>query len=162
PKRRYASAQALADELGYFLNNEPIQDRPPSQVYRFQKLVRRNRLAFAAGATVTLALVLGIVASTWQAVRRARLLDAAASGDARTGIARGERSHHESSKSLRGRHEPRRAGARRQNLPQARELLEKHRPSPGNPSDSPLRADLRGWEWRYLMGQCRSDEIATL
>ena len=27
---------------------------------------------------------------------------------------------------------------------------------------SPDQRDFRGWEWRYLMGQCRGDELATL
>jgi len=43
--------------------------RPPSGLYRFQKLIRRNKLAFTAGTAVTAVLVLGVVVSTWQAVR---------------------------------------------------------------------------------------------
>jgi tetratricopeptide (TPR) repeat protein len=39
--------------------------RPPSWVYRFQKLVRRNRVVFIAGGAVALALVSGMSASTW-------------------------------------------------------------------------------------------------
>jgi hypothetical protein len=35
------------------------------------------------------------------------------------------------------------------NLGRARELLNRHRPAPG-------QTDLRGWEWRYLWQQCRS------
>ncbi len=37
-------------------------------------------------------------------------------------------------------------------LGRARRLLEAHRPRPG-------QADLRGWEWRYLWQECRSDAI---
>src|SRR5262249_13883206 len=35
----------------------------------FQKLVRRNKFAFTAAGAVTAALLIGIAASTWQAVR---------------------------------------------------------------------------------------------
>jgi WD40 repeat protein/predicted Ser/Thr protein kinase len=72
PRRRYSSAQALAAELGHFLNNEPIEARPPSKIYRFQKLVRRNRLAFGAGAAVGGALAIGLAVSAWQAIRATR------------------------------------------------------------------------------------------
>jgi WD40 repeat protein len=41
------------------------------------------------------------------------------------------------------------------NLGRARRLLERHRPAPGE-------EDLRGWEWRYLWQQCRSDALAAL
>jgi tetratricopeptide (TPR) repeat protein len=38
--------------------------RPPSRVYRFQKLVGRNKVVFAAGAAVAAALVIGLGTST--------------------------------------------------------------------------------------------------
>src|SRR5262249_55054913 len=47
----------------------PITARPPTAGYRFQKLVRRNKIAFAAGAAVLLALTIGVVATSWQAFR---------------------------------------------------------------------------------------------
>src|SRR5262249_46183742 len=50
------------------LGNEPVVACPPSRVYRFKKLVRRNKLAFSAGATVVAVLVIGVVVSMWQAV----------------------------------------------------------------------------------------------
>jgi serine/threonine protein kinase len=67
--RRYESANGLAMEIKRFLNNEAILARPPSQAYRLQKLVRRNRAAFAAITAVSLALILGTGISVWQAVR---------------------------------------------------------------------------------------------
>ena len=42
-----------------------------------------------------------------------------------------------------------------ENLGRALELLERHRPRPGE-------KDLRGWEWRYLWQLCRSDEARSL
>jgi serine/threonine protein kinase len=46
--RRYESASGLARDVQRHLNNEPVTASPPSVLYRFQKLVRRRRIAFAA------------------------------------------------------------------------------------------------------------------
>ena len=70
--RRYETANGLARDLERHLDNEPVVARPPSTAYRLQKAVRRNKLAFAAAAGVAAALVVGIAASTWQAVVAAR------------------------------------------------------------------------------------------
>jgi len=75
--RRYETANGLAMDIKRHLSNEPVVARPPSAAYRFQKLVRRNKLAFAAAAAVAVALVFGVVASTWQAVRAGRAEQAA-------------------------------------------------------------------------------------
>ena len=40
-----------------------------ANLYRFQKLVQRNKLAFAAVSAVTVALVIGLSVSTWMFVR---------------------------------------------------------------------------------------------
>ena len=49
-RRRYETANGLAMDIQRYLNNEPVVARPPSRIYRFQKLVRRNKVVFAAGA----------------------------------------------------------------------------------------------------------------
>ncbi len=67
--RRYVTANGLVMDIQRHMSDEPVVARPPSAVYRFQKLVRRNKLAFAAAAAVACTLVLGVVVSTWQAVR---------------------------------------------------------------------------------------------
>jgi serine/threonine protein kinase len=67
--RRYDTANGLAFDLKRHLNNEPVVARPPSTAYRFQKAFRRNKLVFTAATAVTAALVLGIIASTWQWAR---------------------------------------------------------------------------------------------
>ncbi len=63
--RRYETANALAMDIQRHLHNEAVMARPPSRVYRFQKLVRRNRVVFAAGGAVAAALVIGLGTSTW-------------------------------------------------------------------------------------------------
>src|SRR5213082_2367436 len=61
---RYETANGLASDIQRHLNNEPVVARPPSTLYRFQKLVRRNKLAFAAASAITAALVIGLGVST--------------------------------------------------------------------------------------------------
>jgi serine/threonine protein kinase len=63
--RRYETANGLAADIQRHLQNEPVTARPPSNLYRFQKLVRRNKLAFAAASAVAIALILGFGVSTW-------------------------------------------------------------------------------------------------
>jgi len=75
--RRYETPTALAADIARHLNNEPVVARPPSRAYRFKKFVRRNRAAFITAACVAFALVIGIVISTWQAVRATRAEKAA-------------------------------------------------------------------------------------
>jgi eukaryotic-like serine/threonine-protein kinase len=61
--RRFETANGLAADLQRFLNNEPVEARPPSNLYRFQKMVRRNKMAFAAVSGIVAALALGLAVS---------------------------------------------------------------------------------------------------
>jgi len=70
--RRYETANGLAMDILRHLDNEPIVARPPTRLYRFQKLIRRNKLAFGAAGAIGLVLLLGVVVSAWQAVRATR------------------------------------------------------------------------------------------
>jgi serine/threonine protein kinase/tetratricopeptide (TPR) repeat protein len=70
--RRYETANGLALDIQRHLNHEPIVARPPSNFYRFQKTVERNKLMFAAAGVATLALLLGAIISSLQAVRASR------------------------------------------------------------------------------------------
>ena len=47
--RRYETANGLAFDIQRHLNNEPVVARPPSNLYRFQKLVRRNKFLARRG-----------------------------------------------------------------------------------------------------------------
>jgi len=67
--RRYETANGLAMDIQRYLDNEPIVARPPSNIYRLQKLVRRNRIVFLAGGAVSAALLIGTVTSTWLLVK---------------------------------------------------------------------------------------------
>ena len=70
--RRYETANGLATDIERHLSNEPVEARPPSKLYRFQKLVRRNKMAFAGSAALALALLLGVIVSSMQAIRATR------------------------------------------------------------------------------------------
>src|SRR5206468_6801804 len=71
-RRRYETVNGLAADIERHLRDEPVVARPPRTLYQLQKVARRHRGAFAAVAAVALALVLGVVISTWQAVRATR------------------------------------------------------------------------------------------
>ncbi len=58
--RRYETANALATDIHRHMDNEPVLASPPSNLYRLQKLVRRNKTIFAALGGVALALVIGL------------------------------------------------------------------------------------------------------
>src|SRR5207237_893491 len=71
-RRRYETANGLASDIRRHLNSEPIAARPPSKVYRFQKSIQRNKVAYAAAGMIALALVLGAMVSAAQAMRARR------------------------------------------------------------------------------------------
>jgi tetratricopeptide (TPR) repeat protein len=54
------------------LDNEPIEARPPSNFYRFQKSVRRNKLAFVSAAAIALALLIGLAVSVEMGLKARR------------------------------------------------------------------------------------------
>ena len=63
-QRRYQTANGMAMEVQRYLANEPVLARPPGRLYRFQKLVRRNKVIFAAGTAIAAALIIGLGIST--------------------------------------------------------------------------------------------------
>jgi WD40 repeat protein/serine/threonine protein kinase len=70
--RRYETANDLAIDVQRHLNNEPVLARHPSAAYRFKKLVRRNKVVFAASTIAAIALLAGTAVATWQALRATR------------------------------------------------------------------------------------------
>ena len=59
--RRYATANGLAVDVQSFLSGETVVARPPSRLYKFRKLVLRNKLAFAGVTLFTLFLIAGLI-----------------------------------------------------------------------------------------------------
>jgi hypothetical protein len=73
--RRYETVNGLAMDIQRYLDNEPIIARPPSRRYRFQKLVRRNKIMFGATAAVLAALIIGLGTATWLFFRERTALE---------------------------------------------------------------------------------------
>jgi eukaryotic-like serine/threonine-protein kinase len=86
--RRYETANGLAADLRRYLTNEPVVARPPGTLYRVQKLVRRNKLAFAAGSSVAAAIVIGFVMSAWSFVKERQARQRAVVAEQRAEAAR--------------------------------------------------------------------------
>ena len=61
-RRRYQNASGLADDIGRYLEHEPVAARPPGRIYRFQKTIRRHKRAVAAICVATAALLFGVLA----------------------------------------------------------------------------------------------------
>ena len=67
--RRYETANGLAMDLQHCLNDEPVKACPPSVRYRLRKFVRRNKGPVLGASAVFLALVGGIIGTTWGMIR---------------------------------------------------------------------------------------------
>lgn len=67
PSRRYASVDQLSEDLRRHLAGLPVMARKDTFRYRAAKFVQRNRLGVMAAALLFLALVAGMVGTTWQA-----------------------------------------------------------------------------------------------
>ncbi|MHC4447401.1 MAG: protein kinase domain-containing protein [Planctomycetota bacterium] len=82
--RRYQSAADLGQDIERYLNDEPIQARPPSATYLVRKLVARNRALVLAvlGVPILAVLILATIVSSLFAVQsRQRLLEREAERD---------------------------------------------------------------------------------
>jgi WD40 repeat protein len=176
---RYETVNGLALDVERHLKTEPVIARPASAAYRIQKLIRRNKLAFAAGTAIAVALLAGAALSAWQAVRatRAERLQsslreqAQANEHAARQAQANETKERQNAEDARTQEAVQRRRAEAQayaadmnlvqqalaanNLGRAREVLARHRPLPG-------QKDLRGWEWRWLWSQCRGDASSEL
>jgi WD40 repeat protein/serine/threonine protein kinase len=154
--RRYQTAHALAEDIERHLNNEPVSAGRPGTLYRFQKLVRRNKGVFAAGVVVAAALVIGLTISVASLIREqhARRI-AVAAEEVAVRAQETEAAQREKAEALAYASDMSLAqqALAMNDLGRARRLLEAHRPAPG---------DLPGWEWRYLWQECRSDVLGEL
>ncbi|HKY99343.1 MAG TPA: serine/threonine-protein kinase [Gemmatimonadaceae bacterium] len=69
PEKRYASVDALADDLRRHLSSHPVHARAPSAMYRTQRYLRRHRIEAIAAAGIAFALLVGSVISLGAAQR---------------------------------------------------------------------------------------------
>ncbi|MCX6930927.1 MAG: serine/threonine protein kinase, partial [Verrucomicrobia bacterium] len=153
--RRYETANGLALDIERHLTHEPVAARPPSTAYRVQKFVRRNKVMVAAGGAVAAALALGIVGSTWQAVRakkaeqeQSRERQRAEQSEKTEAAARKQAQANAYSAEMNLAQEAYAAGK----VGRALALLERHIPG------SAAQQDMRGFEWRYLWRLCQEGD----
>jgi eukaryotic-like serine/threonine-protein kinase len=166
--RRYETANDLAADLKRHLRHEPVAARPPSAAYKLQKALRRNKLAVGAAAAVATALVIGLAASAWQAVRATRAEHAQRQLRRQAETARAsEAEQRQQAEAARANETRLRKRAQLEGYAgdmkaaqvalaqnsrgQAVQLLDRYWPRDGED-------DLRGVEWRYLWQQARGDE----
>jgi len=148
---RYRSASELADDIENYLKGNPLIAGPPTVSYRFNKFLRRNKGLFTAAAVVAAVLVLGALVSTWQAARatKAKRTESRLRQQAQENELQMRRIAYASDMRLAQQ------ALVMNDMGRARRLLEDHQSAPG-------QVDLRGWEWRYLWQQCRSDDLDEL
>jgi len=71
PRRRYASAEQLSEDIRRYLAGLPVIARKDTLAYRAAKFVRRHKAAVSLTVLAALALISATVATSWEA-RRAR------------------------------------------------------------------------------------------
>src|SRR5208282_5423128 len=67
--RRYDTANALSRDVQRYLADEVVEARPPSTGYRLKKFVRRHKGQVVAAGLVLVALLVGMVGTTWGLLR---------------------------------------------------------------------------------------------
>ena len=77
PERRYASVGQFSEDIRRYLEGRPIIARKDTVAYRTSKFVARNRVGVAAAVFVLLAIVIGLIASLWEANNARRQRDVA-------------------------------------------------------------------------------------
>jgi tetratricopeptide (TPR) repeat protein len=63
--RRYETANGFAADVLRYLADEVVEARPPSRAYRLKKFVKRHKGQVLAASLVLVALVAGIVGTSW-------------------------------------------------------------------------------------------------
>ncbi len=66
PQQRYATARDLADDLGRFLNHEPILARPASATRKVEQWMRRHTWALAAAGVLLFASMACLTYGLWE------------------------------------------------------------------------------------------------
>jgi tetratricopeptide (TPR) repeat protein len=77
PERRYQSVAQFSDDIRRYLEGRPVFARKDTISYRAAKFISRNKVATAAAALLCATLLVGMIATTWEA-HRARVEEAIA------------------------------------------------------------------------------------
>jgi serine/threonine-protein kinase len=77
PAERYASVEALADDIRRQLSGHPVRARRVTATYRARRFVRRHRVETVASLAILISVLAGAGAAVWQARRAAAERDLA-------------------------------------------------------------------------------------
>ncbi len=162
--RRYETASAFALDIQHYLDNEPVTAVKPSTVYYLQKYARRHKVALATAACFALLLTVSAGVSAAQAIKNKSLFTAAEEARLKAMSAKqreAELRHIAETERDRGQSLLYTANMNlakwawdEANVGRAVDLLEQHRPRPGQP-------DLRNFEWFFLDRVCHA-ELLTM
>jgi eukaryotic-like serine/threonine-protein kinase len=149
PARRYQTAQVLAEDLDRFLRDEPIQARPVTNPEKLWRWCRRKPVVASLGAA-TLVLFFAVAVGSPIAIYRIN--------HERQRAEKGELAARQ--KAYASDMKLAQQALAQNNLGRAQDLLNRHRPNNKSETRNPKSEiqDLRGWEWRYLWGQCQGEE----
>jgi serine/threonine protein kinase/tetratricopeptide (TPR) repeat protein len=92
--RRYETANALALDVERYLRDEPVLAGPPGAGYRLRKFLRRHQGPVLAAGLVLVALVGGMLGTTWGLIR-AMAAEKEAQGNATTALVNEETARRE-------------------------------------------------------------------
>lgn len=67
PAERYATVDALSEDLQRWENQKPVRARPDSRWYRARRFIQRNTLAVGLSALAVISLSAGLAVALWQA-----------------------------------------------------------------------------------------------
>jgi WD40 repeat protein/serine/threonine protein kinase len=170
--RRYEAASSLARDIQRYLADEPVEACPPSAGYKLHKFARKNKKLLTTAAAFAALLLLGVTASTWQAVR-ATQAEGVANANAVQAQEKEQEANEQRDEAQQQRDEARALAEKLRRvtytahinlaqhawetaaIPRMLDLLERHRPKPGEP-------DLRNFEWHYLQRLCQGDQLLTM
>ncbi len=172
PARRYATAAALADDLQRFIDDRPIQARPPGPGELFGRWCRRNPVVVGLLALVLVVLVGGItgIVMQWrEAVENSRLAEnnAEIADQRRADIEKINEELRDSREQMRDSREQMRrtlytsdmrllpAAWQQEGVAPIVDLLQRQVPQNGE-------ADLRNFEWHYWNRLCHPEFEALL
>lgn len=141
PKDRYTTALDLAHDLDRFLQQRPISARPLGRIAHTYRWCKRSP-AFAGLVAAVFFMLMCVTAGAIVFARRETAHRQEA--DARATEAQWQHYLSDMHSAM--------AAWEQSNVGRALELLERHRPRPGEP-------DLGGFEWNYLWRQCHDERL---